>query len=95
MKVAFLILNYRTADLTKQCVDKLLRLEGANQFDIYIVNNDDRIDDFYVLEQCYKNNIHIFVAHTSCNLGFSKGNNWGYDRIRSANDIYDFDVSAA
>lgn len=77
---AYVILHYRTLELTKQCVQKLLALNPDSP--IAIVDNGSGDGSGNLLKSFFENygNIHVVLSDT--NLGFAKGNNLGYKFIK-------------
>lgn len=83
VKYVFLILNYRTAQLTIKCVEKILELDRVDEIAVCIVDNDDLDEDYNILEKYYADYQSVHVLKTGKNEGFSKGNNIGYQYICS------------
>lgn len=78
MKIAFSILHYGDTAVTEKCIESLLKLEDVNGNYIVIVNNGTENQSWINLYNKYSNIDNIFFIQTGSNLGFAKGNNFGY-----------------
>lgn len=76
MKVAFVILHYRTCLDTIECIESLKQVDG--NFNIVIVDNASNNGSLEVLERKYGQEDRIYIIKNKNNLGFSSGNNVGY-----------------
>jgi len=73
-KLSVIIVNYKSADFLKKCVDSIYdRINSAVPFEIIIVNND--IEE--KLEMILENKAEIKIINNHKNLGFGAGNNVG------------------
>lgn len=82
-RLAFLILNYKNAEETIKCVNSIRNAEYKDTA-IVIVDNgskDGSAETFDKEFSSFKNIHFIFLDE---NLGFSKGNNLGYEYIRNS-----------
>jgi len=79
-KHVFLILNYKAHDYTIACVDTIQNLDHDKS--IVIVDNGDNTDSYRLLRDLYVDVDNIFVIETKDNLGFARGNNFGYEFIK-------------
>ncbi len=76
MKFAYVVLHYRTYDLTVDCVSNLARI--APQSPVVVVDNGsgdgsgERLRDFFISAD----SVHVLLSPS--NLGFASGNNLGY-----------------
>ena len=77
-KIAFLILHYQNIDVTKKCINYLLRLNNIYNNYIVIIDNASPNGTGEIIKNmyCNKKNIHVICSKT--NVGFSSGNNIGY-----------------
>ena len=82
-KVVFLILHYNSIEVTRECIHSIKKLEQQERIEIVIVDNASPNGSGKVLEEEYKQNKNIHVRLNSDNAGFSKGNNFGYEYIKS------------
>ena len=80
--VSFLILNYKTADMTKQTVDLLRKHQPRESYCVVIVDNGSEDGSYETLKREYKDQDDIFVLACAKNEGFARGNNVGYDFIK-------------
>lgn len=78
MKFAFLILHYKNADVTMNCIDSILNGITGEQYDIIVVDNASENGSYEELNTKYRNqgNIHFLVNKE--NLGYARGNNVGF-----------------
>lgn len=75
--VGFVILHYVAFEETINCVDSILKnIIGHKR--IVIVDNNSPNDSFIRLKEKYKYNIEVDIIKTNTNIGFAKGNNFGY-----------------
>jgi GT2 family glycosyltransferase len=84
--VIFLILHYRDISLTVSAVKALLNIAGNSK--IVIVDNSNLEGESNSIKGKLDQICDMDIVETSENLGFSKGNNWGYEYIKKN---YDFD----
>ncbi len=77
MKLAFVILNYNSADYTVRLLESLA-FQGDRYFFVYVVDNASQPEDRALLEQYLQGTPLTvrFIANAE-NLGFSGGNNAG------------------
>lgn len=78
--IAFVILHYRAADMTRRCVKKIQALPGEKQ--IVIVDNASPNGSGQVLLDEYASCPEIKVILNPENSGFAKGNNLGVKWVR-------------
>lgn len=86
-KVVFLILHYNSMEVTRECINSIKLLEQQERIEIVIVDNASPNGSGKILEEEYKNDAHIHVRLNSENAGFSKGNNFGYEYIKTNLDV--------
>ncbi|MGL5020952.1 MAG: glycosyltransferase [Mycoplasmatales bacterium] len=86
MKHVFLILNYNNYNDTMKCVESIEKISGHSE--IVIVDNDSTTNAFKVLTDLYIDRKEVHVIKTKNNVGFARGNNFGYNYI---NKNIDFD----
>ena len=75
MKFGFVILHYKNADDTIDCVNSIKDISGDNN--IYIIDNYSNNGSFEKIQKIYSNDNDIKLIALDKNLGFSKGNNAG------------------
>ena len=75
-KIGIVILNYLNYQDTIECVDSLLKQEGAT-YQAVLVDNLSPNESFDVLAKQYQDEAAIDVIQTNGNLGYAKGNNAG------------------
>lgn len=82
MKVGFLILHFNAFDVTKKCVDSIMKLEGGSDVKVFVVDNASPNGSGEKLENEYKDVKQVEIILAKENLGFSRGNNLGYEKIK-------------
>lgn len=82
MQIAFLILNYKNADETIKCVNSIEKL-NIEDYMIVIVDNGSKDGSVEKLTELYGKEGWIKIISLEENVGFSKGNNAGYEFIRA------------
>lgn len=75
--VGFVILHYIATDETVKCVDSILQ-NVSGEKKIIIVDNFSPNNSFEEIKTKYSGNEQVDVIQTDSNLGFAKGNNFGY-----------------
>ena len=81
MRISVVVLNYRTADLTLQCLESIQRAENRNRVELILVDNGSSPTEHNSLVRASETRgirIDRFVRLAS-NLGFSQGMNAGID----------------
>lgn len=76
MKIVFSVLHYCQPDVTIDCIESLLSLEGEKE--IVVVDNASPDASGVLLQQKYETNSLVHVLINKENLGFAGGNNSGY-----------------
>ncbi len=89
MKHVFLILNYNNYQDTLNLVDSINNVLTGS-FEIVIVDNGSANDSVNVLNGQFLNHSNIHVIETGQNLGFARGNNFGYKYIKDNISNVDF-----
>ena len=79
--IGYVILHYQSTEITKKCVDKLLMFSKTNP--IVIVDNCSPNGSGKQLEKMYSKYTNVTVIINEENQGFAKGNNLGYQYIKS------------
>lgn len=79
----FIVLHYNCFEETKACVDSIMELEQGEQIRVVIVDNASVNDSWQRLQQTYQNNEQVHLLHNDDNIGFSAGNNRGYEYARA------------
>lgn len=83
MKTVFVVLHYCQGEVTKDCVESLLELDGEKF--VVIVDNASPDGSGDVLKQFYSGKDNVKVILNKDNLGFAGGNNVGYVYARGLN----------
>ncbi len=81
MKVVFVVLHYCQINVTIDCINSLLRLNGNPQ--IVVVDNASPDESGRVLEEKYQENYLVHIILNDTNLGFATANNIGYDYAKN------------
>lgn len=77
-RLVFVILHYNEPDVTRDAVKHLLELHDSNYCQIVVVDNFSPDGSGETLDNEYRENPFVDVIRTRQNLGFAKGNNFGY-----------------
>lgn len=88
--VGFLILNYNTPIMTKQCIDKIHCLNQNCIIKIYVVDNSTDEKQRFLLKELLGSDNDIEVITLKDNMGFSSGNNAGYRYLVDKGNKLDF-----
>ena len=80
MDVSIIIVNYRTPELTKNCIRSIEKVfDGAvYQYEVILVDNCSNDGRFSELKELESENVHVY--ETLKNGGFGYGNNYGVKR---------------
>lgn len=86
MNVVFLILHYKALETTEKCIDSILKYSNVY---IYVLDNGSNDGSGEIIQKKYKKkgNIKIFIKTE--NLGFSRGNNFLFEKIKDSNIPFD------
>lgn len=86
-KIAFVILHYNNIDDTYNCINSIrkLKLNSNVELKMIIVDNCSPDKSGKELQKKYENDNDIEVMLLEKNLGFSKGNNIGYEEALKMN----------
>ena len=74
-EIIFLILNYNSYELTKNCVNSLKEI--SPYFNILIVDNDSTDNSYDILNNTYIEDNNIYLLKSNSNVGYANGNNLG------------------
>lgn len=77
MNYCFVVLHYKTEKDTIECINSIKKLSG--NYSIVIVDNASNNGSIEVVEKEIKGCENIYILKNKKNLGFSSGNNIGYD----------------
>ncbi|EOH84876.1 glycosyltransferase [Enterococcus casseliflavus] len=81
MGFCFVVLHYKTLDDTDECVQSINNLNKKSN--IVIVDNASNNGSVEILKEKYKDYSHIIILENDYNMGFSEGNNIGYQYARN------------
>lgn len=73
----YLVLHYKNADVTEQCLDSLLNLDSQD-FNMVVVDNASNNGSYETLLEKYGENARIHFIKNEENLGYAAGNNVGF-----------------
>lgn len=80
--IGVVILNYLAYEATMACVECFKKQDQDSiNLCIVIVDNASDNDSYSILKEKYKTDNSVYVFHTEKNLGYAKGNNWGYTKL--------------
>lgn len=86
--IAFLILHYKNAKETIECVDSIRKLNyPMSDVRIFIVDNGSNDESTETLRKEYSADGQIEVFFLKENIGFSGGNNFGFSKIRNNKNV--------
>lgn len=80
MLYCFLVLHYKQTSVTIRCVESILKF---NEIKVIIYDNGSNDNSDEYLRALYRNDNRVDVISSKSNDGFSRGNNKGYDYIKS------------
>ncbi len=87
--IGYVILHYKKTEVTIKCIESLLKITQDTKSDVVIVDNGSNNGSYEILYNKYKNEARVSVIKTDHNLGFAKGNNYGYKYLKMKGK-YDF-----
>ena len=82
MKISFVILNYRNSDETITCIESIDKLNIKEKL-IVIVDNGSNDGSKEKFGELYTNRSDVVTILLDENIGFSRGNNKGYEYIKN------------
>ena len=74
--ISFIILNYNTPQLTKECVDSIEKYYGDKDHEVIIVDNNSKVESLKLLKTLLQTTTHKMVR-SQINTGFGLGNMLG------------------
>ena len=83
--ICYLILHYKNIDETEKCINSILNITQDGS--IVVVDNGSGNHTGEMLQKKYQDNPRIKVLLLRKNVGFSKGNNYGYEWIKHNLDV--------
>lgn len=78
MRFAFLILHYKNADVTINCIDSILNIMTERNYDIVIVDNASQNGSYEELTKRYAEDTNVHFLCNKENQGYARGNNTGF-----------------
>lgn len=82
VEFGFVVLHYKTYEMTKLCVQQLLLLYQNENIKVVIVDNGSGNQSGEQLKKDYIANDQVKVILNNKNLGFANGNNIGFDYLK-------------
>jgi len=76
MDVSIILVNYNTKELTKNCIDSIIKQTYGVSFEIIVVDNASTDGSKEILEK----NPNIIYIYNNKNLGFGNANNIGFTK---------------
>ena len=88
MKIAFVVLNYKTADSTIESVDSIFKLsvDPSDEVRVLLVDNGSRDGSWEKLNKELGNNPNVLLIKNRKNLGFAGGQS----NLKSEVEKYDY-----
>ena len=84
ISIGIVLLNYLASSETKESVYWLKRQNSKNfNIKIIIVDNDSNNGSYELLKNEFAHDTQIEVVKTKRNLGFARGNNYGYEQLKN------------
>lgn len=87
INVAFVILHYNEIEVTRASINCIKSLECFEYGHIVVVDNCSPDNSGELLVNEYVSDPYVTVLKTTTNLGFAKGNNFGYKYIKDNYDV--------
>lgn len=81
-KWGVVILHYQTLELTRQCIDSVI--ETDNNVNIVVVDNGSANGSGDIIKKEYEQYDNINIISSDKNIGFSRGNNLGYEFLKKS-----------
>lgn len=75
--ISFIILNYNGAKLTAKCADSIAEHMPAGTYEIVVVDNGSKKDDYAMLEKLLTKDNSLKIVRSNTNTGFGTGNMTG------------------
>lgn len=75
MTVSIIIVNYKSAQLTINCIDSIKKFTQKISFEVVVVDNDSQDDSEKIIKTSHPD---VVWVQTGYNAGFSRGNNAGF-----------------
>lgn len=88
-KVAAIVVNYGTPELTMQCVQSLLTLDGITPH-VYVIDNASRDDSVAQFRARWSTEPAVTIVARNANDGYTGGNNAGFALARGSGATYAF-----
>ena len=79
MDVSVIIVNYKTKELTKDCVNSIFEKTEGIEYEVVIVDNASGDGSYEFLSEEFKGKNNVKVIKSDKNLGFGMGNNLGFE----------------
>ncbi len=79
MDVSIIIINYKTKELTKDCILSVFEKTTGLNYEIIVVDNASNDGSFEFLSEEFKDKQNVKIIKSEENLGFGRGNNLGFD----------------
>lgn len=87
MQIVFLVLHYKTFEITKRCIDSILQYPNC---EIIVMDNGSNNSSGEMLERFYEDYSNVHVVISSESWGFSKGNNYALLKVKEMGISPDF-----
>lgn len=87
MRYGFVILNYKSYEETKNCIQSIERIFGGGDVEILIIDNASNDKSVERFQKNYDKCKNIKIISLEDNIGFSRGNNIGYLYMKEKADV--------
>ncbi|MBK8550806.1 MAG: glycosyltransferase [Ignavibacteria bacterium] len=78
MQVSFIIVNYNTGNILKECIESVFKFEKETDFEIIIVDNNSTDDSRKIIEKVFVQKENIKTIFLNEKISFSASNNMGF-----------------
>ena len=78
-KIGFVILHYQVIDKTVTCINSIIERVDTDSYEIIVVDNASPNNSGDELLEKYKDNSKVHILKNEKNLGFTGGNNIGFE----------------
>ena len=85
-KLSFIILQYNTPKETLECVESIQKNVKNKNYSIVIVDNHSSKENLELFDKLFENKRNLDILKLKENVGFSKGNNAGFEYAKKKYD---------
>ena len=89
-EVSIILINFNSSHYTLPCVASIIKKTAVNPFEIIVIDNNSKEEDFKKLASLENSNPRIKVFRSRINLGFAGGNMLGVQMANPQSSYYFF-----